>query len=218
MIVSAIYQIQSKCKPNRKYIGSAINIAKRWGDHLNRLRRNKHHSKKLQRHYNKYGEADLQFSIILGCDKEDLIKNEQYFLDAYRPYFNICLIAGSVLGLKKGASWNRGISPSEEIKEKLRKANLGKPQSLETRQKRSQSMKGKNTWQKGRKFSEETKAKMRASQKARIRKSHTEEAKQKMRLAKLGKKLSPEHKQKIGNSVKSYILLKKIKLTPINSN
>lgn len=100
MKTSGIYQIQSKLKPERCYIGSAINIGTRWDIHLHHLRNNTHHSKKLQNHYNKHGESDLFFSILLGCDNEDLIKAEQYFIDSYNPYFNICRIAGSVLGCK----------------------------------------------------------------------------------------------------------------------
>ena len=76
MKLPGIYQIQSKIKPQRIYIGSAINIQKRWWMHLFDLRKNKHSSSKLQRHYDKYGESDLQFSILLGCEKENLIKVE----------------------------------------------------------------------------------------------------------------------------------------------
>jgi len=110
MKISGIYKIQSAIKPNRVYIGSAVNINHRWNCHLSDLRKNKHHSKKLQNHLNKYGESDLLFSILLGCPKEDLIKNEQYFLDSYKPYFNICQIASSQFGLKR----------SEETKNKMR--------------------------------------------------------------------------------------------------
>lgn len=89
MKISGIYRIESKFYPKRTYIGSSVDIHKRWHQHLNVLRANKHHSQKLQRHYNKYGESDLQFSILLGCDEEDLAKVEQFFLDAYPLYFNI---------------------------------------------------------------------------------------------------------------------------------
>ena len=82
--VSGIYKIQSLSHPERCYIGSAVNIDKRKKEHLNNLRKNKHANKKLQSHFNKYGETDLSFSLLLGCGKEDLIKNEQYFIDSYR--------------------------------------------------------------------------------------------------------------------------------------
>jgi group I intron endonuclease len=109
MANSGIYKIESKSHPDRIYIGSAVNIGNRWYEHLKKLKRNTHHSKKLQNHFNKYGESDLQFSILLGCDKEDLIKIEQYFLDSYNPWFNICKKAGNTLGLK-------GVWSKESIK------------------------------------------------------------------------------------------------------
>jgi group I intron endonuclease len=112
MKISGIYKIQSKIKPKRIYIGSAKNILIRWKLHLRSLRLNKHHSALLQRHYNKYSESDLLFSVLLGCDKEDLIKTEQYFLDSYQPYFNICKIAGSSLGRKHSEESKKKMSES----------------------------------------------------------------------------------------------------------
>ncbi len=136
--MTGIYKIQSKVKPERIYIGSAVDIKHRWNDHLSNLRNNKHHSIKLQRHSNKYGIIDLQFSIILPCEKELLIKNEQFFIDANNPWFNICPNAGSCLGKKlsedhkakivKSLIGNKrtlGFTPSDESKEKNRLSNLG---------------------------------------------------------------------------------------------
>jgi len=130
MKISGIYKIQSVIKPERIYIGSFINIDQRWGLHLKDLRKNKHHSPKLQNHYNKYGESDFNFSILLGCDISDLIKTEQYFLDSYNPYFNISKNAGSPLGTHHKLS--------EETRAKMRK-----PKSKETIQKMINSKLGK---------------------------------------------------------------------------
>ena len=97
---SGIYKIQSVIKPERIYIGSSVDITDRWQHHLQELKGNRHNNKKLQNHVNKYGESDLQFSILLGCEKDDLLKVEQYFLDSYKPYFNCCSIAGNTLGFR----------------------------------------------------------------------------------------------------------------------
>ena len=69
--VSGIYKIQSIIKPERIYIGSAVNICDRWRCHLKDLKNGNHGNGKLQNHFNKYGEIDLQFSILLGCEKQD---------------------------------------------------------------------------------------------------------------------------------------------------
>ena len=69
MKISGIYKIQSLIKPERIYIGSGCDLKRRRNYHWNDLRKNKHHSILLQRHYNKYGESDLSFSVLLGCEQ-----------------------------------------------------------------------------------------------------------------------------------------------------
>lgn len=118
METSGIYKIQSLIKPERCYIGSAVNISYRWKKHLEVLNRNQHHSKKLQNHYNKYGKNDLIFSIVIGCEKNDLIITEQYFIDLIDPFFNICKIAGSTLGTHRKLS--------EETRKRMSFARMGK--------------------------------------------------------------------------------------------
>ena len=92
--VCGIYKIQSSIKPNRIYVGSARDIKERSKTHLWQLQNNRHHSVKLQNHYNKYGEDDLCFSVLCVCDKDDLMRCEQYYLDTLIPWFNIAKIAG----------------------------------------------------------------------------------------------------------------------------
>lgn len=177
MRISGIYKIQSKLKPKRIYIGSAINILHRWRCHISNLRSNKHPNNKLQNHFNKYGEMDLQFSVLVGCNKENLIVNEQFFIDSYNPYFNICKKAQSRIGTKGQIPWNKGKSWSKEVKDKLSTSHIGQkpwnkgikgaPQSEETKRKRSQSMKGKNTWRKGMSDTESSRLKKSIAQKKR---------------------------------------------------
>lgn len=90
--VSGIYKIQSQIKPHRIYIGSAKDVFSRWGRHLRKLRKGSHHSIKLQRHYNKYGEADLSFTVLSGWDINNMLDVEQFYIDAYNPYFNMAKI------------------------------------------------------------------------------------------------------------------------------
>lgn len=191
--ISGIYKIQSILKNERYYIGSATNIGKRWSRHLNDLRKNKHGNIKLQNHYNKYGESDLQYSILLGSEISDLVKTEQYFIDTYNPWFNICPIANSVHGRKcsdetkrKMSLKHKGKKLSEEHKKNMSKArkgiNYNPPRTEESKRLFSEKMKGHFT-------SEETKKKIGLANKGR---KQTIEQKEKLRLLHLGKKQSPE--------------------------
>lgn len=152
MKITGIYKIQSRKKPQRYYIGSALNISRRWHEHKTHLKQGNHHSLKLQRHYNKYGKSDLEFSVLLGCNKSDLINNEQYFIDILNPWFNICRGAKSCLGRvlseetkKKISKSHKGIVNSPESIEKIRQANLGRknPHTAEWNKKISESQKGR---------------------------------------------------------------------------
>lgn len=149
MEISGIYQIKSSIKPERIYIGSSVDVSKRWKDHTYELRKGTHHSQKLQNHFNKYGESDLQYSLLAGSEKEDLIKMEQYFIDLYKPYFNIAPNAGNTLGKKhrpetitKIRLSKIGKKLSEETRLKMGKHRIGKYHSIETRKKMSLSAMG----------------------------------------------------------------------------
>ena len=135
-----VYRIVNNIN-GKVYIGSTGSkggFKKRWSYHLTDLRQNKHHSRHLQRAWNKYGEESFVFEILEMIEdftKETLLIREQYYLDLYKSYdvnlgYNICKIAGSSLGVKK---------TPEQIKQmsELRKGkpipwlNDGKPRSKE---------------------------------------------------------------------------------------
>lgn len=116
------------------------------------LRDGNHHSKKMQRHFNKYGMADLVFSVLHFCDRTELLKREQLYLDELKPYFNSSPTAGSQLGFKqsedakrknglrkKGNKYWVGKKHKEESKAKMRAAKLGRKLSPETRAKLSKA-------------------------------------------------------------------------------
>jgi len=154
--ISGIYGIRSISHPERVYIGSAINIKKRWKDHERDLRLRKHHSKKLQRHYNKYGISDLVFEVIVICYVANLIAQEQAFINLFHPYFNINPTAGSNLGIRRSKKTRERMSkaqigryPSENTRQKhrdrqlgVKNANYGRPRSPECRQKIRESLMG----------------------------------------------------------------------------
>lgn len=206
MSVSGIYEIRSKIKPDRVYIGSTVNLKKRWQDHSDGLKFKRHGNPKMQMHVNKYGIDDLDYSIIIYCGRDDLLKMEQLFIDERNPYFNICRTAGSRLNCKL----------SEETIEKVRQANIGKKQSEETKQKRSKSLMGHAVSEKsreasrkngkiqfpvGRKLSPEAIAKIIARTRGVKRKPHSEETKRRIGLKSKGRKYSAEARQKISEAL-----------------
>ena len=141
MRISAIYKIQSVAFPEKEYIGSSVDIKKRWRDHLRDLKLSKHQNPKIQRHYDKYGKDDFVFIIIEPCFPEFLIIREQYYIDTLNPYFNIRRVADSNLGMKL----------SEETKKRMSEIHLARNYipTQETRDKISKANKGKTAWNKG---------------------------------------------------------------------
>ena len=220
--VSGIYKISSKIKPERCYIGSAVNIKQRWGHHRNDLDARRHRNSRLQRHYNKYTRDDLLFEILLTCEKEKLIEKEQFFIDALKPWFNISPTAGNSLGVKHTLGTRRNMSKAmmgnkkwlgrhhtPEAIEKMRQAKIGHipwnkgiPHSEETIKKIRESNIGRTAWNKGKTgvYSEEALKRM---SEARVGKHPTEETRRKNSLAHMGNKSmlgkhhTPESKEKL---------------------
>ena len=172
MATSGIYKIQSKSKPERIYIGSAINIRDRWRLHLWELDLNRHHSARLQNHYNKYGKDDLVFTILEPCLPAFCIVREQEYIDELNPFFNISKIAGSTLGMihegRRGKpTWRKGRPLSEEHKRKISESMSGDKNPMYGKPSPKKGKKGHPNPNKGKKgvYSEETLEKMRKSNK-----------------------------------------------------
>jgi len=77
---SGIYKIRNLVN-GKLYIGSSDDIHERWMNHRIMLKNNSHHSKKLQRAYNKYGKENFLFELLEECSIDDLISREQYYLN-----------------------------------------------------------------------------------------------------------------------------------------
>ncbi len=100
--VSSIYAILNLIN-SKMYIGSAVNTRERWYTHKTSLRYKKHHNKYLQRSWNEYGEANFKFFILEICDKKNLVKREQLWMNYYNSYnpnygYNLNKTANSMLG------------------------------------------------------------------------------------------------------------------------
>jgi group I intron endonuclease len=215
---TGIYQIQSITIPDRVYIGSATSIQNRWWIHLCKLRHNKHHSRKLQNHYNKYGESDLCFSILYECCKQYLIVKEQEYINLFNPFFNIRKVADNNTGIKyskesclKMSKSKTGILHTTEHKNKISRSLIGRKYSEETINKMSSA-------QKGRILSEDHKLRISKANRGRI---VTYETKQKQREKALGRLHSESSKLKMrkpkpegfSQKIKESWIIRKQKLT-----
>jgi group I intron endonuclease len=156
MFISGIYKI-TNIITNDSYIGSAVNLNSRKRTHFANMNLCKHPNKHLQSSYNKYGKDNFTFEILAKCPKEYLLKLEQFFIDIFNPTFNKRKQVNSNLGLVLTEEHKQKISESnknhpsrvgrklsDEYKDSIRKAHLGKTLSNETKEKISQKFKGEN--------------------------------------------------------------------------
>ncbi len=108
--ISGVYQIIG-LNSFKIYIGSAIDIWKRWYRHQWDLENNRHHCKHLQNYYNKYGSTSLTIKVLTPCSIESLIDVEQLYLDKIPKEirFNSAPKAGNTLGVPSPhiANYNR---------------------------------------------------------------------------------------------------------------
>ena len=124
-MTTGIYCITSPT--GKTYIGSSINIERRWREYkrLKCIDQTAIYNSLI-----KHGANNHKFEIICLCDREQLIKKEQMFIDFFKPDLNICKVAGSTLGYKhsdeskkKMSSLKKGIKKeplSDEHKNKIR--------------------------------------------------------------------------------------------------
>ena len=109
--MTGIYQIVN-IKNNKKYIGSTINMQKRWWKHLSELRLGRHPSKKLQNAWDTFGEENFIFCEIEQCESDELIEKEMFYIkqnDSIRNGYN-CL-----LGRKWDTDYLRECDPDNGV-------------------------------------------------------------------------------------------------------
>jgi group I intron endonuclease len=124
---SGIYGFACKTT-NKLYIGSSIDLSSRFYEHTYGSRSNI----LLQNAINKYNLQDFIFIVFEYCEPKDLISQEQFYLDALKPQYNILKTAGSSLGYKhtkesliKMSITHQGYSHSIESKAKISYAMSG---------------------------------------------------------------------------------------------
>jgi group I intron endonuclease len=126
------------------YVGSSSNFEDRKKRHLRLLEKNKHHSKKIQHSWNKYGKDNFIFDILEYVnDLNDLKNREQFYIDLFESYndeygYNICKKSDRTIGYKH----------TDETKIRLQKSHLGVKKgepSKETKKKISIALKNRDS-------------------------------------------------------------------------
>lgn len=143
--MSGIYMIANLID-KKIYIGSSVHIGNRCARHKRELRKGCHSNIYLQRAWNKYDEANFEFSTLEEVAKEFLLDREQHWIDSTESYnrdigYNIQRYAGRGM---------EGMIHTEEAIEKMRESHkgekhhfFGKKHSKEHIQKMSNSLKGR---------------------------------------------------------------------------
>ncbi len=187
---AGVYEIRNIANEHR-YIGSSINISKRLSAHIRALKKNRHQNRYLQFAFNKYGKENFIFSPILYCDSNNTLLFEQMCFDELHPQYNFG---------KTAAAPMLNVKLTEEQINKMSRALKGNKHSEEHKRKISEAQKGKP-----RIGHPHTKATKRKISRAHMGKSYgplSEEHKQKIKYATLGRICSDETKQRMSASAK----------------
>lgn len=157
-----VYQIRNLVT-DKVYIGSTTtSFIYRWRQHYSKLKMGKHENAHLQSSYIKYGDSNFEYTVLyVGTSLEDIRTKEQEFiniLDSCNPdkgYNMDSVVDRSTRSeeTKKKISLSRkgkcsgssngfyGKTHTEEVREKIRQAHIGKKLSDNTKAKMSEKRK-----------------------------------------------------------------------------
>lgn len=209
MTKSGIYIIRNK-QNNKFYIGSAVNIEKRFSEHTWALNKGIHCNLHLQRAWLRDGQDNFSFETFFQCKVKELIFFEQLAINTLsqkhglRSLYNLCPTAGSTLGRQhtiqtkikigmKSRGKNIGRKHTKEELIKMSKAQKGRIITKEHRIKLSEAHKGKKLPP----FSKEHKKKISIANKGH---KVSAETRKKLSVINKGKVLSAETRKKIGDA------------------
>jgi len=97
---AGVYVIRHK-PTGKSYIGSTSRcLNKRKQEHWRDLNKGVHFNPRLQNAWSKYGEDAFEFVVLFECDAQCATSEEQKAIDTAKPYYNICPVSKSRLGVK----------------------------------------------------------------------------------------------------------------------
>lgn len=186
---SGVYRILNIFN-GRLYVGSAVDVDRRWRWHHAALGRGDHHCVKLQIDWMEFGAEAFLFEILetTGRDRASLIVREQFWIDEF-------LARGEIYNSSPRAYSNAGIRHTERSRQRMSAAHLGNRRSLEAHAKIIAA-------QTGLVRSEETKRRIAA---ALLGKRLSAEHREKIGAARRGRKTAPlsdEHREKIAAALR----------------
>jgi group I intron endonuclease len=200
--MQGIYLIRH-IETDRCYVGSSVNVSRRWKEHLMRLRNGTHPAKHLSNAFKVYGEQAFEFTILEQCpmgDENIRIERENYWIARLKPVFNQAPVAGSVLGLKRTSETKARMGDAQ----RTRYAENGSP--LKGRQRPEEACLAIAAGKKGKTFSAEHIANLKTALKGRTspRKGVvlSDETKARISQSKKGIKSKPEHVTKRALGIK----------------
>lgn len=166
-----IYCIRNK-NNNKLYIGQSIDLDGRWSKHKSELNHHIHFNPQLQEDWIKYGQLAFEFEILELCSELELDDKERFYIDKYHSM-------NHEIGYNLQTGGHYNVIQCEESREKqmtsLKKRYEDDPQLKEIRKQSAL-----NQWSKP-----EIKAKILGENNGMYGRHHTEEAKEKMRQARL---------------------------------
>ena len=194
----------------KKYIGQTNNERRRKYEHFSHYNK-KSRDSKFYRAVKKYGWNNFIYGVISEFLIEELDDMEAYFIEKYDSFKN-------GYNTVTGGKTTRGYKHTEKTKQLLRKMKTGTKHSPETRQKMSVNRIGRTAWNLGMPNSLETRKKISDKLKGENHplygKGHSEQSKIKMSLS-----FTEERKEKIRqvnrNRKRKYL---KFKITFVNGN
>ena len=143
MSLGGIYEIENKVS-GHKYVGSSVDVKRRWQQHKSMLRNGNHTNNHLQNAWNKYGEKAFTFKVIVYLEPKELLGIENLLLSSGNYEYNIA---------KDATAPMLGKTFSKEHRENLSKAR------------RKLSLSGKNNPMFGKTHTEKARRKMRKNRK-----------------------------------------------------
>lgn len=165
--MAAVYKITSPS--NRVYVGSTVNVTKRWNAYKNL---NCRKQKMLFNSLKKHGVDKHKFEVITECSESEMFRLETHWGLFYnvldnKSGLNLALPKDGEMG---GYAKNRGVKKkgAGDFKKGFTPWNKGIPISEEAKIKMKAKLKGRKTWNKGKTFSEESKRKMSESSKGQV--------------------------------------------------